>query len=100
MNEKIILKILLITHLIWFLTFIITGFALKPKFKKAQQKLNKALKEENISEFSYFKTIVMYFIISMIPIVRLHIFIGKMLLIFDTKEYIKHIKEIQKKIRN
>lgn len=96
MLEKIIITFLFIIPLIYFSTFMITGVLFHKKFLKAQKRLNRAVKAYTVTEvkkYNNVQTIFFYLFISFIPIYRLYMFVGKMLLIFYTKDYIKYVKE-------
>lgn len=93
----IIIKIYLLTVLFWFLLIEITGIMFKKKYIKNTD-IIRLLKNDNSPRYSNLKTTLMYLKICFIPILRLQVFITKMMITFYPKIIIEEvIREMNKK---
>lgn len=91
------LKFYFETSIVWFIVHITYSIVFHKQFKKAQKKIQKETKSENEEKWGYIRTTLWYLLISFIPIIRLIVFIGKIVMIFDTDKAIETIKEKENK---
>lgn len=86
------LKIYLISCLIWFIILMAQALLFHREFIKARDKIRK---ETNIDTKidGYFKTTFAYLLASFIPIYRLFLCLGKFIFVFNSDKVIKAYKE-------
>ncbi len=86
------IKFYLITVMIYFAIYIVSGILMRKQFIKARNKLRKET-NDNSKIYGYIRTTIDYLLISFIPIVRLITLIIKYYLIANTDDFIKMMKE-------
>jgi hypothetical protein len=86
------IKFYLITVMIYFAIYIVSGILMRKQFIKARNKLRKET-NDNSKIYGYIRTTIDYLLISFIPIVRLITLILKYYLIANTDDFIKMMKE-------
>lgn len=90
------IKFYLITVLIYFIVYITSGLLFRKQFIIARSKLRKAI-NDNSKIYGIVRTLIIYLLISFIPVIRFLSLVGKYYLVFNTNEYIKAIIERNKK---
>lgn len=87
------LKFYLDTCVIWWMIFIAEGLLFRDTFLKNTEKLGKYLDDEIGKRESFLSTVILYGVVSMIPIFRLVVFIIKWVITFNIDELIKRMDE-------
>lgn len=90
------IKFYLITVLIYFIVYITSGLLFRKQFIIARSKLRKAI-NDNSKIYGIVRTLIIYLLISFIPVIRFLSLVSKYYLVFNTNEYIKAIIERNKK---
>ena len=86
------IKFYLISVMIYFTIYIVSGILMKKQFIKARNKLRKET-NDNSKIYGYIRTTINYLLISFIPFVRLITLILKYYLVANTDDFIKIMKE-------
>lgn len=86
------LKIYLISCLIWFIILMAQALLFHREFIKARDKIRKETNNDTKID-GYFKTTFAYLLASFIPIYRLFLCLGKFILVFNPDKVIKAYKE-------
>lgn len=86
------LKIYLISCLIWFIILMAQALLFHRKFIKARDKFRKET-NTNIKIDGYFKTTFTYLLASFIPVYRLFLCFSKFIFVFNPDKVIKAYKE-------
>lgn len=89
------LKFYLDTCVIWWMIFVAEGLLFNETFIKNIDKLSKYLNKDasTSKRKSFVNTIIVYWIISMIPIFRLILFMIKLVITFNTDKLIEAMDE-------
>ena len=89
------LKFYLDTCVIWLMIFIVEGLLFRETFIRNTDKLSKYLSKDTSTRKrkSFVNTIIVYWIISMIPIFRLILFMIKLVITFNIDELIEAMDE-------
>lgn len=94
----LVLKIYLLSSLFYFLLIVITGLLFRKKFLKSIGLTGKILEIKETPKEGMIKTTLRYLLISFIPVVRLVIFIEKMIITFKPYIIVQYVlKEREKK---
>lgn len=86
------LKIYLVSCLIWFIILMSQAFLFHRKFIKARDKYRKKM-NINTNLDGYFKTFLMYLLASFIPVYRFLLCLNKFIFIFNPDKFIETQKE-------
>ena len=86
------LKIYLISCLIWFIILMAQALLFHREFIKARDKFRKETNNDTKID-GYFKTTFAYLLASFIPVYRLFLCLGKFIFIFNPDKIIKAYKE-------
>lgn len=86
------LKIYLISCLIWFIILMAQALLFHREFIKARDKFRKETNNDTKID-GYFKTTFAYFLASFIPFYRLFLCLGKFIFVFNPDKIIKAYKE-------
>ena len=86
------IKFYLITVMIYFAIYIVSGILMRKQFIKARNKLRKET-NDNSKIYGYIRTTINYLLISFIPFVRLITLILKYYLVANTDDFNKMTKE-------
>ena len=86
------IKFYLITVMIYFAIYIVSGILMRKQFIKARNKLRKET-NDNSKIYGYIRTTIDYLLISFIPFIRLITLILKYYLVANTDDFIKMMKE-------
>lgn len=87
-----ILKFYFYSSIIWFIIIICTHIVFYKQFKKSQKEIKKAT-NDNEKEWGYFKSIMVYLLLSFIPIIRLIELVTYFIMICNHNKIIEIIKE-------
>ena len=90
-----ILKFYFYSSIIWFIIIICSHIVFYKQFKKAMEKIKKAT-NDNTKKWGYFKTIIVYLLLSFIPIIRLFELVTYFITISNPDKMIEIIKEKEK----
>lgn len=94
----LVLKIYLLSSLFYFLLIMITGLLFRKKFLKSVSLIDKILERKETPKEGIIKTTFRYLLISFIPVVRLVVFIEKMIITFKPYIIVLYVlKEREKK---
>ena len=86
------LKIYLISCLIWFIILMAQALLFHREFIKARDKFRKETNNDTKID-GYFKTFFAYLLASFIPVYRLFLCLGKFIFVFNPDKIIKAYKE-------
>ena len=86
------IKFYLITVMIYFTIYIVSGILMRKQFIKARNKLRKET-NDNSKIYGYIRTTIDYLLISFIPFIRLITLILKYYLVANTDDFIKMMKD-------
>lgn len=81
----IIIKVYLLSVLFWFLLIEITGIMFRKRFIRNTEIIDRILEKEIKERESFLQTTLRYLIISLIPTIRVMVFITKMIITFKPK---------------
>lgn len=87
------LKFYLDTCVIWWMIFVAEGLLFSETFIKNTDKLSKYLGNDSGKRKGFVSAIIVYWIISMIPIFRLILFMIKLVITFNIDELIEAMDE-------
>ena len=88
----VMIKFYLITVMIYFTIYLVSGILMRKQFIKARNKLRKET-NDNSKIYGYIRTTIDYLLISFIPFIRLITLILKYYLVANTDDFIKMMKE-------